>query len=469
MKPERYIASFDSASGFLRALSRSLAGRDFRGLGVAKLPAPVLSGIGTLANRVPERARKELYILGGWWEAISPTRLRAVDFDAVARWAVSQYPRRRYPAIMVGSSNGAAMHLCAALGIPWLPQTFLVPIRQSGVDPDDSTADMAAAAGWGRALLDANPDVQLHHMHDANQDRLMIQRMTYFRVKRLRLGSTFAGFITDTLEPGGTIFICDCRLRWPTTAVSERHVFQHGALGGATVQEVMEGGPRVAEFLARQGSQRTGWRRPAPDGDRPEAEWGFADELSGDVVRLCRSNGYRCRRIVFDHPEDLSPLVADLYRVWLQEHGVGGDRLIIDSFLLTEPRWTIDTGHVPYWSVFPVEDSAARAELFLRGRAFARIGALLFSHGTESIGLAPAARWSAMVAGAGEMGQLAGVDPKAFPRDFGVFARYWPALQRIARRDGSASPPPMRLAELDRFLQDRGDDYAVAFTDEQGE
>jgi hypothetical protein len=32
-------------------------------------------------------------------------------------------------------------------------------------------------------------------MHDANQDRLMIRRMTYFRVKRLRLGEAYERFL----------------------------------------------------------------------------------------------------------------------------------------------------------------------------------------------------------------------------------------------------------------------------------
>ena len=54
-----------------------------------------------------------------------------------------QYPRRQYPAVVVGSANGAAVHLWAALGIPWLPQTFLVPIARSGVHPDDPARNSA--------------------------------------------------------------------------------------------------------------------------------------------------------------------------------------------------------------------------------------------------------------------------------------------------------------------------------------
>jgi len=62
----------------------------------------------------------------------------------------------------------------------------------------------------------------------------MIQRMTYFRVKQLCLGETYGQFVRQVLEPGGTIFIVECGLQWPTTKLGERRIFQFGALGGAT-------------------------------------------------------------------------------------------------------------------------------------------------------------------------------------------------------------------------------------------
>jgi tRNA(adenine34) deaminase len=44
-------------------------------------------------------------------------------------------------------------------------------------------------------------------MHDANQDRLMIPRMTDFRVKRTRLGETYRRFLPGTLPRGATLFL----------------------------------------------------------------------------------------------------------------------------------------------------------------------------------------------------------------------------------------------------------------------
>ncbi len=141
---------------------------------------------------------------------------------------------------------------------------------------------------WGmehaRELLDANPELQLHHMHDPNQDRLSIAGMTYFRMKRLRLGETYERFLKNSLPSGGTIFLVECQRTWPTTQVGERHIFQFGALGGATPEEFFHGSERVAEYLERYQSYRRQWDPPVPNGERPEAEWGFEPALRDDVT-----------------------------------------------------------------------------------------------------------------------------------------------------------------------------------------
>src|SRR5207245_1384697 len=77
-------------------------------------------------------------------------------------------------------------------------------------------------------------------------------------------------FIRRWLAPGGTLFLVECGLKWPTTGLGDRHVFQFGALGGAEPQEYHEGGERVAEYLARYRSHRRRWEPPAPDAQRPE-------------------------------------------------------------------------------------------------------------------------------------------------------------------------------------------------------
>jgi hypothetical protein len=41
--------------------------------------------------------------------------------EAFSSWCVARYPRRRYPALVIGDRHGATVHLAAAMDAPWLP------------------------------------------------------------------------------------------------------------------------------------------------------------------------------------------------------------------------------------------------------------------------------------------------------------------------------------------------------------
>ncbi len=450
-----YIADFDSASAMLRALSACLHGEDFANLGMSAWLRPPVLATGLL----PRRVREAVYAWSGWAEATPAARIGEVDAEEIARWVVGSYPKRRYPAVAIGSSSGALVHLCAALGIPWLPQTFLVPVRQTDVAPDDPRRSMEVGTPLGRRLLEANPDLQLHHMHDPNQDQLMVRHMTYFRVKRLRLGPTFERFLADALAPGGTILISECSKTWPVTRVGERHVFQFGAVGGLEPEEYREASPRVAAFLERYGSARRRWDPPAPDGVAPEAEWGFEAPLGADILRIAHQRGYRIRRLIFDDPEHLSPLVAELYRSRLRARGLPAERLLVESFALMAPLWALRSGSVPFWLTFNTEPSAACLERYLdEAEPYDEILMMLFAHGTDSIGLASIERWRGLLARARGRGRFLGVDERSYPRDFATFARYHAALPEV--RD-PVNLEPLGWSELEDFIERHQSRFAV--------
>lgn len=464
MRPSRAVASFDSATGMLRALSRFLGDGDVAMLGV--LPAalePPMYRVARAVNRVPVRVREQVYSWSGWTEAIRPRRAGDVRSEEIAEWVVGHYRDASVPAVFVGSSNGALAHLAAAMRAPWLPQTLLIPVRRHGVHPDEPQDDLAAALEPGRALLDANPDLVPHHMNDANQDRLMIRHMTYFRVKWRRLPSAYKRFVTSVLRPGGTIFIIDCRLRWPTTKVGERHLFQHGALGGATIEEFHHGGARVADYLARYGSHRRRWEPPALDGESPEAEWGLDEELCDDIYSLADKRGHRVRRISFDEPEDASPPVADLHRWWYGRLGLPTGRLLVESFLLIEPYWALRTASVPFWMVFNMQPSLRALHSYLDAAdGFDEIRLALFSHGVESVGLAGIDQWEGALRRARKLGVFVGVDPGAFPRDFADAVSFHRDLARIRSR--YPLPPTLSIDELDDFVATSGSRYRVTWS-----
>jgi hypothetical protein len=456
VKLPREVAGFDSASAMLIALARFLHGQATPPMG-----QPAFRALGPVASavaRLPEPARQRIYSVFSGAEGQPEHRLAGLDAEDLAAAVTGVYPARRYPAVAVGSSGGALTHLCAALGVPWLPQTLLLPVRQRGIDPDRPGPAAHAFDRTARAMLDRNPDLVLHHMHDPNQDRLTLRRMAYFRVKRTRLGAAYQRFLTERLEPGGTILLAECRQRWPVTTIGERHLFQFGAIGGMAPGEYRENSPRVRDYLRRYGAPVGSWHAPPADTDAPEAEWGFQEELRDDVEAFAASNGYHVQRLVYDEPEDLSPLVADLYRWWLRERGLPADRLIVDSFILLDPWWTLRTGSVPYWTVFPVQDSLDNLNRYLDSAgAFDHLHLALFCHGVESVGCVTAGQWSDLLRRARVDGGFAGVDPDRYPSDPRTFFRFPQALRAVP--DRFPLPPPLTLAAFTGFIEERAGRY----------
>ena len=436
-----YVAAFDSATAMAIALGRFLHGRDFPDLGQPRY----LHSIVAASDLLPRRLRTGLFARAGAREGIRPEEIERVDGGAIAAWLASLPPARPYPAVAIGSSSGALVHLCAALAIPWLPQTVLVPVRRPRPgDPDDARESLELGAPYGARLLAANPDLQLHHMHDPNQDRLMVRHMMYFRLKWRRLPHAYRTFLRQHLRPGGTIIVADCRQSWATTRVGERHLFQHGAVGGATEAEFQTGSPRVEALLGRVGSDKRRWPAPPTDGRSPEAEWGFEPALLRDLEDLARGCGLELLRLSFDEPEHLSRPTADLYRDWYRDRGLAGSSLLVESFIMLEPYLALRLGAVPFWMTFNMEPSAAWLERYLAEREpFDSIYLTLFAHGADSVGLPPIERWRDFLAKARQEGRFIGVNERSYPAHFSVFARFHDELARLPAPYAVPSPLPV--------------------------
>lgn len=453
LRATRAIANFDSGASTLTAVARFLHGRDFAALGM--LPAPLARAAEPIApalNRLPPHIRQSVYGWSGWTETVPARKVARVRADRVADWMAARYPQRRYPAVAVGAANGALAHLCAALGIPLLPQTFLVPLRQHGRHVDEPLDDIALGREAARRLLGANPDVQLHQMHDPNQDRLMLRHITYFRLKWRRLPAAFAAFLERRLAPGATVLVSDCAMRWPVARLGEHHVFQFGGVGGIGPDEYRSGSDRIAGYLARHGSHRRRWDPPPPDEESAEAEWGFEPALLEDVQRLAHRCAWRMVRLRYQEPDDLGLAVAGLYRSWYRAVGLPDDRLLVESFALLDPWWALRTASVPLWLTFAVERSAARLERHLsESPPYAEIRVTAFPHGIESIGSPGADRWRQLAGRGRHIGELVGIDADAYPRDLGAFLRFHADLRAIPHRHDM--PDPLTIAEAERLLR----------------
>jgi hypothetical protein len=231
-------------------------------------------------------------------------------------------------------------------------------------------------------------------------------------------------------------------------------------MGGLDEEEYFSGGPRVEELLRRHGSHRRGWDPPPPDGRSPEAEWGFEPALLDDVEALARKRAWQLMRIVFEEPEHLSPLVADLYRWWYAERGQPAGRLLVETFIALDPWWTLRTGSVPFWLKFPVEADAAWLARYLDSvDPYEEIGLTLFCHGVESAGWVPAPEWRRLLGARVRRLRFLGVNERVYPRDFASFVRLPAALEALGAH--RPMPAPLTLDALRRFVDERDGRYLV--------
>jgi hypothetical protein len=352
-----------------------------------------------------------------------------VDLAAVARWLVDQAPRRRYPAVLLGSSNGALSHLAAAAQVPWLPGTVLVPVARSG---DPARPDQALDFGRRVAgpLLDRNPDVVLHHMHDHVQDELMVARMTYFRVKWTSLPAAYDAFLSRSLAPGAPVVLVEDTSTWPVVRVGERHVFQTGAQGGIPPEE----------YLRSE-------HAPGPDDESAEAEWGAEPAFGSAVAAWCRANGHPLVRLVFHGPQSPAHAVATTLRSWYRDRGEPGDRLLVPSFVIGDPWTTVATGTVPFWTFFSVRPAL---EAFARhledSEPYRHVDILQFQHGVRSTGIAAPDEWLTVARRYAGKAELTGVDPRRFPHDIATLARYGPRLGALPPASHPWSPLAVETA-----------------------
>lgn len=420
LDPKDVVASFDSASVLHAATVAALERRMFGHLGQSQLTGTAVRGLGHL----PWPLVKAVYARFGASEGIDPARLGEVDMQRVAASFADAYPRADYPALFIGSSNGALMELAAAMQAPWLPGTLLVPVRHSGkADRPDQAFEFGRTVG--PALSNANPDIVLHQMHDSTQDELMVARMAYFRTKWTRLPRAYRRFLETRLHDRAPIFLVNDESMWKVTRVGERHVFQSGGRGGLTADE----------YLALPNT-------PAADEVSSEAEWGADPSFSAAVREWAASHGHPVLEIRVDGPQEAAHPVALLLRQWTWDRGGSADRLLVPSFVLGDAWRTIDLGLVPFWTYFGVQSAVDSLRFHLaHSEPYHQVNVLIFQHGAESPGVAYPADYERAVREAGSSPRMIALRTDISPRDIGSMGRY----NSVLSREPSANLPFRRL------------------------
>src|SRR5688572_12505436 len=103
------ITEYDSAAFMHRATANFLHGKDFAVWERVPrhLPRSAFITLVGLMNNLPEALKIRLSVATSQTQALKARDVSAVSEESIARDLVAQFPRRKYPAIAIGSSNGA--------------------------------------------------------------------------------------------------------------------------------------------------------------------------------------------------------------------------------------------------------------------------------------------------------------------------------------------------------------------------
>ncbi|MFC4018714.1 hypothetical protein ACFOW4_12290 [Micromonospora sp. GCM10011542] len=391
---DRVVAVGSAARILVAATARALRGEDCADLGhsgpVSRFPG------------APEPVRRAAATRAAGRVALTVAQAGEVDAARVARWFADQYPRQRYPGVVLGSPHGAAAHLAVALGVPWLPAGFEMSVHWTDGAVDRPGAALEHGAALAAPLLAANADVHLRQVH-CPASRGPLSAVTVSLTARWRtLPAAYARFLAERLAPGAPVLLLRDARTWPVLDGGQGHSFQVGCPGsGLDPVDFDPDSHALRQVLRSAGGDDTCWEPPEVSAASGSAEHGVESGFELAARDFSTRQGHPLHRVLVPRPAALSAAVADLYRRWLRGAGKTGDRLVVECGRLLDPWQVVRAGMVPYWCENATRRSVDEAEWWLAGsEPFSSVDVLPEPPGMRSPALAGLPQWLA-VAGFG--------------------------------------------------------------------
>ncbi len=430
----------------LETAARAVRGRD--GADLDRLP--VLGRRG----EVPPDLRSKVLACEAVAEAVPVSAVDRIDAAAVARWIVGRYPEPAYPGVVLGSAHGAAVHLAAAAGAPWLPTGFTVTVPW----PGGRAGAWDEAAQWGARLagrvLAANPDVTVRQVHDPLRRGPLCGATVSLHLRWRRLPSAYREFLADRLAPGAaTLQIRDIRT-WPVLDVAPGHTFQIGGpAGGWPYEDFVIDNPSFRRLA--EGIGATGWPSPPRDLRTGFGESACEPGIDADLRRVAAGTGRRAHRVQYPDPAALSGCVADLLRAGLRAGPEAADHCVVETGRMLDAGQVLAGGLVPYWCESASRTAVDAAEWWLAGsRPFTSVTVLPEAPGTACDAHAGAAQWRSVASFATGRGYVDRTALSRYPMLPPAGSHATAALSRRPVRQ--PAPPRLPLAHAVAVLRRTG-------------
>ncbi|WP_328470948.1 hypothetical protein OHA21_05955 [Actinoplanes sp. NBC_00393] len=314
---------------------------------------------------IPEPRRRELLAADAADQAVPLAQIDHIDADAIAAWIVDHHRASAYPAVVVGSAHGAAVHLAAAIGAAWLPTSFTVTAPWPGGDAGDWISAMLWGSHLAERILARNPAVSVRQTHDPVLRGPLCGATVTLNVRWRAVPTAYQTFLASRLTPGGsTVMVRDLR-PWPALNGLPGYSFQLGSptSGWAAADHTLQN--RAFRRLLN-GVGAVDWPVSGLALRRQYAETSGDPAFEPELRRLATGLGSPAHRVVYTDAQALSAIVADLYRAWLPAPSSGRHCAVVTG-RLTDPWAVLDAGMVPYWCESSSRSVTEAAELWLAG------------------------------------------------------------------------------------------------------
>jgi hypothetical protein len=383
--------------------------------------------------------------------ALSPERARQLDVNDLVRQRLQDYRELegRFPVVIVGSAlAGAAAHIAAILGGPFLPQPFILGLR--GGSPDESVAPhLAQTSSIAEAILERNPSLKAIAHFDPVHDGWLTRTVSHLRLKLIDLPKAYRSFLCRHLTPGGTILYLDCRAEWLQFPLMERFSYQIGGWGGIPAEEYLHGSDRIDQFLKTSGSpHRGGWHVP---GIEPvwgsESEWGSEPGLDQALQAFAKEFDYHFQRIQFVHPHEFSRLAFEAHKTLFDQNQRAISGVLIETFTQFDPFIVLQGGLLPLWLVFNTSDCLE----FLKN-TLKRVptDVLAYFSGLATLSrtpdMIPWGEWATTLEGRPWVSVGAG--PRRYPEDMVALFRWVERIKKHLHLDVAAPLPRLSLKDF---------------------
>jgi hypothetical protein len=292
--------------------------------------------------------------------ALASEVVRSMNMNDLIQTRLQDYSgvKGPFPAMTLGvGMSGTTAHLSLGLGGPFLPQAYVLTLKNGSMDGDvDYYFNLSAETA--RIVTQKNPGIMSIQHYDPIHDGWLVRRVNHLRLKLTQLPEIYQEYIHKNLLPGGEIVYLEGNAKWKQFKVGEKNVFQVGGWGDISAEEFLNGSERIKQYCDKEGITHQDWKlKNYPLIDGAESEWGSEPGMRESLQAFCDREGYQFTCISFDDPNDFNRLGFEAVKKQLELEGRDPAGVLVEVFSQFDGSSVLKTGLVPLWLIFPTNDS----------------------------------------------------------------------------------------------------------------